>query len=747
MLESKYLRIALLSCAVLGQVQPAGAQAARLGSTGVAIPAGVLGTAIEYDSRNSVYLIVGAGGGIVWGRFVSADGAVLGSPFGIQTAPIYGQYPRAAYSPDADNGNGAFLVTWAESSLGGGNTAVHARLVSYARGGPFGAETQVGHYAKYTAGSAVRYSTGSREFMVAWQNYMTNDIDAVRVSNAGTVLASVPIPATGDGERDPDVAYNPVTDEFLIVYTGWGSYTFTRALRVKAGGGGVGAPVELFAGTGTYITSVTYNSQNNTFLAAWYALPQGATLGRVIAANGTPAGDVTLLSSRWKAYDALGIAYNPLTNTSFMVSHSHEANVGGVEIAASGVPVDNGGLVTDIGGALGNFYPLIAAATNREEWMLTASNDFAQAIYQRIRGTRVGAAAPAPPPSCTVTFSSAGNNFGPAGGAGAVTATASPSGCSWSVSASASWIGVSGGGSRSGSGTISYSVAPYGGLGTRTGTITAGGRTYNIGQSGVMPTARRFDFNEDGHTDVLWQNRASGELALWRMNGLQVTASTLLNPASVADTGWKVVGSTDLNRDGYADLVWQHDTGYVAAWLMRGDTMISGDLITTRPLSDRGWRIVATGDLDNDGWGDLLWQHTSGAIAVWYMEGLRMRSGENVGNMQNPHWRVSGADDFNGDGHLDLVLRNVSDGEIVVWLLNDRALLSSQSLSRSVPNPQWEIVGTGDHNADGRPDLLWRNSTTGELAVWLMQGLTFLGSATPTPGQVPNTNWVVVGPR
>ncbi|NJM24117.1 MAG: hypothetical protein HC907_38970 [Richelia sp. SM1_7_0] len=33
----------------------------------------------------------------------------------------------------------------------------------------------------------------------------------------------------------------------------------------------------------------------------------------------------------------------------------------------------------------------------------------------------------------------------------------------------------------------------------------------------------------------------------------------------------------------------------------------------------------------------------------------------------------------------------------------------------------------GDFNGDGRADVLWRNSTTGENALWLMMVLAFLG--------------------
>jgi hypothetical protein len=35
----------------------------------------------------------------------------------------------------------------------------------------------------------------------------------------------------------------------------------------------------------------------------------------------------------------------------------------------------------------------------------------------------------------------------------------------------------------------------------------------------------------------------------------------------------------------------------------------------------------------------------------------------------------------------------------------------------TVPN-SWSIVGFGDFDGNGRSDLLWRDSTTGTVAIW-----------------------------
>ena len=44
----------------------------------------------------------------------------------------------------------------------------------------------------------------------------------------------------------------------------------------------------------------------------------------------------------------------------------------------------------------------------------------------------------------------------------------------------------------------------------------------------------------------------------------------------------------------------------------------------------------------------------------------------------------------------------------------------------------WRIAQVGDANGDGNADVIWHNRSTGQVAVWLMDGLTL--SSTEFPG-------------
>ena len=396
---SKYARISIAAALfTLTIAATAQAAAVRSGATTAALAGLVRGSVVGYDSTNRVYLVVSAHG-VLYGRFLDGAGNPLGAQFTIQANPAaHASFPRVAFSPDADGGAGGFLVTWHE-----GAPSAHGRMVSYGRG-PYGADTQLtADISWWEVGAAVAYSTADREFLVAWRAVGPNQIRGVRVDNNATPKAGV-FNITNDTlfHDNPAVAYNPSVNEFMVIAAGYsdaGGFAFVDGQRVKSGTGAlIGGPFRLVATGGTYITDLTYNSATGKYLASWYALPAGAALGRVINADGTLSGDIVALSTRWKAYDALSVAYNPRSDTFFMVSHGPDIEDGGVEITSAGTPVDNGFIVTAAGGK-GNFYPRIAASTVEANWVLSTANNFSTTMTQLIAGSAGGTPAPAPAPT------------------------------------------------------------------------------------------------------------------------------------------------------------------------------------------------------------------------------------------------------------------------------------------------------------------------------------------------------------
>ena len=96
--------------------------------------------------------------------------------------------------------------------------------------------------------------------------------------------------------------------------------------------------------------------------------------------------------------------------------------------------------------------------------------------------------------------------------------------------------------------------------------------------------------------------------------------------------------------------------------------------------------------------------------------------------------------DFNADGKPDLLWRNATTGDVYIWYMNGLSM-ASYSFVGNIPQP-WEIVGTPDMNGDSKPDLLWRNPTTGDVYIWYMNGATMTSYSLVTNVPLP---WQIVG--
>jgi hypothetical protein len=99
---------------------------------------------------------------------------------------------------------------------------------------------------------------------------------------------------------------------------------------------------------------------------------------------------------------------------------------------------------------------------------------------------------------CTFAILPTSQSFTASGGTGSVSVT-SPTGCLWTAVSNDGFLTVTSGASGSGNGTVNYSVAAKGDIGSRMGTITIAGNTFTVTQSGVdclsfviMPTSQSF---------------------------------------------------------------------------------------------------------------------------------------------------------------------------------------------------------------------------------------------------------------
>jgi len=128
----------------------------------------------------------------------------------------------------------------------------------------------------------------------------------------------------------------------------------------------------------------------------------------------------------------------------------------------------------------------------------------------------------------------------------------------------------------------------------------------------------------------------------------------------------------------------------------------------------------AQNDFNGDGRSDILWRHDNGAFTDWLglQNGGFSPNASNILEVVNTQWQIAGTGDFNGDGRMD-VLWHRADGALTDWLGTGSGGFSPNGANElEVVDPQWQIAATGDFNADGKDDILWRR-TDGTITDWL----------------------------
>jgi hypothetical protein len=206
------------------------------------------------------------------------------------------------------------------------------------------------------------------------------------------------------------------------------------------------------------------------------------------------------------------------------------------------------------------------------------------------------------------------------------------------------------------------------------------------------------DFNDDGAPDVVWQDPVSGAVQIWYLGGPQ--GVTLLGAADITTKNpWKVVSVADFNQDGHPDLLWQDPVnGFSQIWYLggpQGTTLLgAANLDQTNP-----WNVVGTGDFNNDGFPDVLWQDpASGTVQIWYMggttpgaQGSLLQSAVNLTGPMTT--KVVAIADFNNDGHPDVIFQNTSTGAATVYFYTGaQGTTPNGTAVLSTGNP-WYIAG------------------------------------------------------
>lgn len=287
-----------------------------------------------------------------------------------------------------------------------------------------------------------------------------------------------------------------------------------------------------------------------------------------------------------------------------------------------------------------------------------------------------------------------------------------------------------------------FTVQAYnaeGALSSPADAVSNNGILVQTGGRGVIP---------DDRPSLFWHNKTTGDLFTWHLAGENVLDTRLISIPG-ADPKWTVAGTGDLNGDGFSDMLWRHADGWLATWYLQGNGVIFTGYLSINRIMDAKWRIAGVGDVDGDRHADIVWQHADGWLAVWFLQGTNVVSTRflSIPRMTDPQWHLAAVGDLDRDGKADLVWQS-TQGWLATWLLDGTTVKQTTffSINRMLDS-RWEIAAAGSTTAGAPPALVWRNREDGTIALWYVNGPTVVGTLWLKPDRVADPDWKIVGAR
>lgn len=219
------------------------------------------------------------------------------------------------------------------------------------------------------------------------------------------------------------------------------------------------------------------------------------------------------------------------------------------------------------------------------------------------------------------------------------------------------------------------------------------------------------DMNDNGHFDIVWQNR-NGWLKVWYMDNLErIGVKTIRNPNGEAriNPDWDMKAVYDLDGDGHPDIIWQAVSGpfegQLAIWFMNGmEAVDTGRLIHSTGVArvDPSWQLKAVHDLLGDGKPEVLWQAVggkhSGQLAYWTLDGYERSGGGRMSHIGgsvyiDPVWRMSSVLDLLDNGTPEILWQR-DDGTLAYWIMDGSKRTGGGRLSPDKVDPAWKVMGT-----------------------------------------------------
>ena len=225
-------------------------------------------------------------------------------------------------------------------------------------------------------------------------------------------------------------------------------------------------------------------------------------------------------------------------------------------------------------------------------------------------------------------------------------------------------------------------------------------------------------FMETGVDDILVKNNVNNGMYVWWINSTNNTLTGVNLGSHWGNISY--VASGNFFGNGSDDMLVKNnvDNGMYVWWVNTTNHTLNGINLGSH------WgntSYVASGNFLANGSEDMLVKNNvDNHMYVWWVNTTNdTLQGIDLG----AHWsgiKFLASGHFAGSGD-EMLVQNTTDDHVYMWWLNTtNDTLSGVDLGAI--SAQWHVAATADYNADGYTDIIWHNSLTGQVQLWLMGG-------------------------
>lgn len=237
------------------------------------------------------------------------------------------------------------------------------------------------------------------------------------------------------------------------------------------------------------------------------------------------------------------------------------------------------------------------------------------------------------------------------------------------------------------------------------------------------------DVDGDGYGDVVAADfRTAAVLYYGGPGGLALDRPAVLSAPRGADEFGRSLAGLDMDADGFGDVAVgapgaNFAEGFI--YLYRGSALGIGSVpvvLRGPPNQHLGFRIANAGDVNGDGYGDLVGSDFGGFGSVQVFQGSPTISTTAALTLARLPARVAGAGDVDGDGYGDVAVT----GNGTLYLFLGSASGVSASPASTVPTSGTQgrsVAGAGDLNGDGFADVIVGGDDTARVYMGSASGL------------------------